>query len=219
MNGVHDMGGMHGHGPIVAEPNEPVFHAPWEARVFAFQIAAGLWPTDEKRRQRELIPAADYLRMSYYEKWYAAMVEMLVHDGIFTRDEIASGRAEPGFVKNAPKLSAEQAASDFLANWPSSRDLPIDPAFKPGEAVRARNINPVGHTRLPRYVRAKVGTIQSDHGVHVFADTMAHGLGEQPQHLYSVRFEARQLWGDAASRRDAVYLDLWESYLEPISQG
>jgi nitrile hydratase subunit beta len=97
---------------------------------------------------------------------------------------------------------------------PASRDVSVSPRFKAGQQVRARNINPQGHTRLPRYPRGKIGTIERDHGVFVFPDTNAHFLGEKPQHVYSVRFAARELWGPQASARDAVYVDLWEDYLE-----
>jgi nitrile hydratase subunit beta len=87
--------------------------------------------------------------------------------------------------------------------------------FRAGDRVRARNMHPVGHTRLPRYARGKLGTINADHGVFVFPDTNAHFLGENPQHLYSVRFAARELWGEQASARDSVFIDMWDDYLEP----
>src|SRR5438477_3575214 len=95
------------------------------------------------------------------------------------------------------------------------RDVSISPAFAAGQRVRARNLNPPGHTRLPRYARGKIGTIDRDHGVYVFPDTMAHFRGEKRQHVYSVRFAARELWGEQASPRDSVHLDMWDDYLEP----
>ena len=95
-------------------------------------------------------------------------------------------------------------------------DKDIDPSFKVGELIRARNINPSGHTRLPRYVRGKLGEIASDHGIFQFADSLAHGGGKQPQHLYSVKFTAQELWGQIANQQDSLYIDLWEDYLEPL---
>ena len=218
MNSVHDMGGMHGMGPIEYERNEPVFHAPWEARTFGLLGAMncwGKWTLDALRHQIEKIPAADYLRMRYYEKWIAAMVELAVSSGLATRAEMESGIPAPGSPKLTPPLTAAMVSGMVSQGAPSTRNVPIAPRFKTGERVRARNINPVGHTRLPRYARGKVGAIQRDHGVHLFPDTNVHSLGEKPQHVYSVRFTARELWGDAASPRDAVYVDLWDDYLEP----
>jgi nitrile hydratase subunit beta len=219
MNGVHDMGGMHGMGPIHHEQNEPVFHAPWEGRSFALNLAASAWKKwniDARRHQIELIPPAEYLRMSYYEKWTERLVELLVRRSLVTREEIESGRPEPGSPKATPPLKAEGVTVEMLANRiDASRNVRVAPRFQAGQRVRARNINPVGHTRLPRYARGKTGTVERDHGVFVLPDTNAHFLGERPQHVYSVRFTARELWGEQASPRDSVNLDMWDDYLEP----
>jgi nitrile hydratase subunit beta len=200
MNGVHDMGGMHGMGPIVAEKDEPVFHSKWEARVYALHRAIGpwrKWNIDTGRHEIELLPAADYLRMSYYEKWFARLVSLLVKTGTVTRAEIESGTARRGSPKLTPVLTPERVPGIALnRNLPSSEDPSIKPRFQVGQVVRARNINPTGHTRLPRYARGKVGKIDRDHGVHIFPDTNAHGLGEKRQHVYSIKFAARDLWGD-----------------------
>ena len=215
MNGVHDMGGMEGFGPIAPEANEPVFHERWEGRALALTLAAGAWgrwTLDQSRHARERIPGADYLRMSYYEKWIAGLVALLVESGLVRRKEIEDAHAAPGAAKSSPRLTADRVKSALASGGPTQRAIPAAPRFAIGQAVGARNMNPSGHTRLPRYVRGKRGTITRHHGAHVFPDTNAHGLGEQPQHLYQVRFEARELWGDA--QRNAVYLDLWESYLE-----
>jgi nitrile hydratase subunit beta len=217
VNGVHDMGGMHGMGPIQYEKNEPVFHARWEARVYALNRAMGAWRKwniDASRHERELIPPAEYLRMSYYEKWFAGLLELLVKSGLVTRTEIKSGKRARGSAKATPALTAEQVTSTTGKVTPR-REVPVSPRFTVGQRVRARNINPAGHTRLPRYARGKLGAIDRDHGVHVFPDTNAHFLGEKPQHVYSVRFSARELWGEQAPPRDAVYLDMWDDYLEP----
>jgi nitrile hydratase beta subunit len=216
MNGVHDMGGMHGMGPIDYEVNEPVFHSRWEARAFALTLAMGAWRKwniDASRHSRELIPAADYLRMSYYEKWIAGLVELAIKSGLITRAEIESGRPSGG--KAIPPLTADKVARTLAKGGPASRDVVVAPRFQVGQRVRARNIHPAGHTRLPRYARGKLGAIDRDHGVHVFPDTNAHFLGENPQHVYSVRFAARELWGEQASPRDAVYIDLWDDHLDP----
>jgi nitrile hydratase subunit beta len=218
MNGVHDMGGMQGLGPLEAELNEPVFHSEWEARGFALNIAAGAWKKwniDAGRHQIELLPASDYLRMSYYEKWAARLIELLIKSGLVTRDEIASGKPTPGSVKRTPPLTADKVPSLLRTGAAASRDVSVAARFRAGQRVRARNIHPSGHTRLPRYARGHVGTVDRDHGVYVFPDTNAHFLGESPQHVYSVRFAARELWGDQASPRDSVYIDLWDNYLDP----
>ena len=218
MNGIHDMGGMHGFGPAEREVDEPVFHADWEARLFAIRHAMGAWGKwniDGSRYSREIIPPAEYLRMSYYERWLAGLITQMVEAGLVTRDEVLNGRPAPGAMKATPALKPE-SVDRVLARSPSLRNVPMAARFKRGEQVHTRNINPQGHTRLPRYARGKVGTIVRYHGVHVFPDTSAHGQGEHPQPLYCVRFEARELWGNAAGAREAVHLDLWESYLEPV---
>jgi len=218
MNGVHDMGGMHGMGPIVYEKDEPVFHAPWEARAYALNRAMGAWGKwniDASRHQIELIPPAEYLRMSYYEKWMTRLAELMVKHGLVTRAELESGKPAPGSSKTTPPLTAEMVGQTLGRGAPTGRDVPAAPRFKPGQRVRARNIHPAGHTSLPRYARGKLGTVARDHGVFVFPDTNAHFLGEKPQHVYSVRFAALELWDEKAGRHDALYVDLWDDHLEP----
>jgi nitrile hydratase beta subunit len=218
MNSVHDMGGMHGMGPIEYEKDEPVFHAPWEARTFALNVAtrAGRkWNIDAGRYEIELIPAADYLRMSYYEKWAARLEKLIVKAGMVTEAEIASGHPAPGSSKATPALTAAQVPTMLRTGALASRDVPMEQRFQAGQRVRARNINPTGHTRLPRYARGKIGTVDRHQGVYVFPDTNAQFRGENPQNIYSVRFAARELWGDEASPRDSVYIDMWDDYLEP----
>jgi nitrile hydratase beta subunit len=217
MNGVHDMGGMHGMGPIQYESNEPVFHEPWEARVFALNRtvrAWGKWTTDASRHAVELIPAPEYLRMSYYEQRLHALIELMVKSELVTRAEVESGKPAPGSPKATPALVASAVPATVAKGKPASREISVEARFTVGQAVRACNLHPTGHTRLPRYARGKVGTIHRDHGVHVFPDTNAHSIGENPQRLYSVRFAARELWGEQASERDAVYIDMWDGYLE-----
>jgi nitrile hydratase subunit beta len=216
MNGIHDMGGMQDMGPIRPEKHEPVFHATWEARVFALDMAVpGDWTGAAERHQIELIPPEDYLRMSYYEKWLTSLVELIVKTSMVARAEIDSGKAIEGTKKPDHVLRVAEVAPMIEKGFPSTRNVPVAAHFQAGQRVRARKVNPVGHTRLPRYARGKMGTIERDCGVFVFPDTNAHGLGEKPQHVYSVRFAARELWGDEASQRDAVYVDMWDDYLEP----
>ena len=217
MNGVHDMGGMHGMGPIPIEKDEPVFHEPWEGRVYAMTRAIGAWKKwtiDTGRYHIELIPAADYLRMTYYEKWFTRLVNLLVKTGLITGTEAESGKPDKGSAKRTPPLKpAGVAAMALNRNIAPAHDPAIPPRFKVGQRVRARNINPEGHTRLPRYARGKNGKIAIDHGVYVLPDSSAHG-GDKRQHVYAVRFAARELWGEQASARDTVMIDLWDDHLE-----
>jgi len=218
MNGVHDMGGMHGMGPIQAEKNEPVFHERWEGRVLALRRAMAAWRKwniDVTRHEVERVPPAEYLRLSYYERQFVAFLEMLAKSGLVTRAELESGKPAEGAVKAVPALTPEKAAALITKGVPASRDVLVTPRFQAGDRVLARNMHPAGHTRLPRYARGKLGTIDRDHGVFVFPDTNAHFLGEKPQHVYSVRFAARELWGQQAAPRDSVYVDMWDDYLEP----
>jgi len=218
MNGVHDMGGDQGMGPIQYEKNEPVFHAQWEGRVYAINRALGAWrkwTIDGSRHGIELLPPADYFRMSYYERWLERLTEISIKTGLVTRAEVESGKPAPGSSKATPPVTAANAEAAALIRASARRTTAASPRFAVGQHVRARNINPVGHTRLPRYARAKSGVIDRDHGIFVFPDTAAHALGDKPQHVYSVRFSARELWGDQAKPQDAVYLDMWDDYLEP----
>jgi nitrile hydratase beta subunit len=220
MNGVHDMGGMHGFGPI--ERDEEAFHAEWEKRVHALLATAftrGIGPPniDASRHALERMQPSAYLQSSYYERWLAALQAGLVEEGVLDEASIdararlylqdphaaAASQSGPSVERERAPRRAYQPRSDGPA-----------PRFAPGDQVMTRNIHTPGHTRLPRYARGKRGFISRFHGIHVFPDTNAHGLGPQPQPLYSVRFEAGELWGAAAERPGSVFLDLWESYLE-----
>jgi nitrile hydratase len=153
--------------------------------------------------------------MSYYERWLTRLIDISIKTGMLTREEVESGKPAPGTAKATPPVTAANAEAAATIRASARRPDAVAPRFKVGEQVRAKNINPVGHTRLPRYARAKTGVIDRDHGVFVFPDTSAHFLGEKPQHVYSVRFTARELWGDEAKPQDCVYLDLFDDYLEP----
>jgi nitrile hydratase len=217
MDGIHDMGGMDGFGPVVPEPNEPVFHAPWEGRVLALQRAMGYaraWNTDMSRYAQERLPPQVYLSVSYYKRWALGMEMNVLERGLADAEELAAGHAlRPG--KPLPrKLTPDRVEAAFRRG---SFERPTNrPAlFKVGDRVRARNIHPPGHTRLPRYVRGHVGEVVLVHGCHVFPDTVALDLeAEEPQWLYTVRFEGRDLWGPDADPTVKVSVDAFEPYLE-----
>jgi nitrile hydratase beta subunit len=225
VNGAHDLGGMHGYGPVVLEPDEPVFHAEWERRAFALTVAMGgwgRWNLDMSRHAREQMPPAEYLATSYYEHWLWGLEQLLERHGFLARAEVAERvreGAEPTGAAVPPRAGALRPADvpRLLRNRRAARlDDPVPPKFKAGDAVMARNINPTGHTRIPRYVRGRRGVVDRDHGVFVFPDTNAAGTGRKPQHVYSVAFPARELWGPDARANDAVYVDLWDDYLDPV---
>ena len=218
MNGIHDMGGMQDMGAIRAETNEPVFHEKWEGRVYAMDAAMnpwGKWNADAKRYQGEIIPPEEYLRMSYYERRFAVLLALLAESGLLKVSELESGKSASGSAKAAPALPASEVGVYISRGTPKRRDVAAEQRFQPGQRVRARNIHPMAHTRLPRYARGKNGTVERDHGVFVFPDTNFEFAGEKPQHVYSVRFAARELWGEQACAKDAIYVDLWDDYLEP----
>ena len=203
------MGGMDGFGRVVAERDEPVFHHPWERRLFAIVMAVTGAPpiggnVDEFRHAIERIPPSRYLSSSYYERWLDALQTLLVEKGIVTRNELAARGTDPVVpAQSSGRFGAAAAGKASRAR------------FREGDRVVARNINPPGHTRLPRYVRGKRGTVSRDWGVYVFADSNAHHAGAHRQHVYSVAFQARELWGSGAPRGDSLRIDLWEDYLEP----
>jgi len=221
MNGAHDLGGMHGFGPINPEPEavEPVFHADWEKRVFGLNLAAGFlgrWNIDKSRYARERQHPVDYFRHTYYENWLAGLEKLLVEAELVSPEELEAGKAaEPADEALRQRvLKAEDVAEAIARGGPVGMTISTPPRFKSGERVRAINRHPAGHTREPRYVRGRVGVIHEHHGAHVFPDRNAEG-SKEGRHLYSVRFTAEALWGRSAAGRNAVYVDLWEDYLEP----
>lgn len=218
MNGPQDLGGQMGFGPVAPETDEPLFHAAWERRALGVTLAAGAmgaWTIDESRHARESLHPADYYASSYYAIWTKALERLLVRHGFVDEDELAGGRAlRPGA---APKrvLAAADVAPVLARGGPCDRPVAAPPRFAAGDRVRTRNIHPAGHTRLPRYVRGHVGTVEAVRGGFVFPDTNAHGRGENPQWVYTVVFAGRDLWGDDADPTLTVSVDAWESYLEP----
>jgi nitrile hydratase len=218
MNGVQDMGGMQDFGPVVPEQDEPIFHADWERGVLALTLAMaapGGWNIDMSRHARETLPPAQYLSSSYYQIWLAGLEKLMREAGLVTQDEIETGEMAVPAKPVERTLKAEDVAGAMAKGTPYEREASEPARYKVGDTVRARNIHPEGHTRLVRYVRGHTGTITRVHGCHVFPDANAHGLGERPHWLYSVRFTARELWGEEASPRDTVQVDLWEPYLVP----
>ncbi len=221
MNGVHDMGGLQDFGPVEPEPDEPVFHAEWERRAFALTLAmgaTGTWNLDGSRFARESLPPARYLSSTYYEIWLTALERQLEEHGLVSAAEREAGR--PLTERPAPvarTLAAPDVPATLGRGGPTVRDAPAPPRFGEGDAVRARNMHPPTHTRLPRYVRDHVGVVDRVQGCHIFPDTHAHGHGEQPQWLYTVRFDARELWGEHADPTVRVSVDAFEPYLEPAA--
>ncbi len=215
-NSIHDMGGMHGFGPVVPESNEPVFHADWEKRVLALQRAmgaTGLWTIDGGRASLESLPPLAYLAASYYKRWFLGLERRVVVHSLVGEDEIAAGHSlRPGIRLNR-KLTLDDAKEFSWAHF--DRPAPGPARFKQGDLVRARNINPPTHTRLPRYARGKLGTVEAVRGCHVFPDTAAVGAGENPQWLYTVVFTARELWGEEADPSIKVSIEAFEPYLVP----
>jgi nitrile hydratase subunit beta len=217
MNGVHDMGGMHGFGKVEPEPNEPVFHAPWEGRVLAMNRAMGylgLWNIDIGRFTREQLPPHVYLGSSYYKKWELGLEDMCLQFGLVNDDELAAGHALRAAKPVARTLAAADAPK-ILSRGSFERPAPAPAQFRAGDRVRTRNINPPSHTRLPRYARARAGVIECIRGCHVFPDAVVTGQGEDPHWLYTVVFTARELWGEGADPTVKVSIEAWEPYLEP----
>jgi nitrile hydratase len=209
---------MHGFGPVAPEPDEPVFHADWEGRVFAMTVAmgdTGEWTRDAGRFARESRPPASYLSKSYYELWLAGLERLLLEHELVSDDELRAGRALTPGKALARTLGADEVARRHGAGGPSRREVDRPARFSTGDRVRARNVHPRTHTRLPRYVRGHVGTVARLHGAHVFPDRSAHGGGEDPQWLYTVVFEGRELWGPEADSAATISVDAFEPYLEP----
>jgi nitrile hydratase len=204
MNGPHDLGGQMGFGPVAPEKDEPVFHAEWERRAFALTLAMGgmqQWNIDQSRHARETLPWVQYLSSSYYEIWFAGLERQIAARGMLN-----------GQPQRLPRLDAADVAKMLARGGPASRPISRPARFKTGDIVRTRNIHPEGHTRLPRYLRGHLGEIVRVHGTHVFPDSSAHGKGDDPQWLYTVRFRAREVWGNDSE--DTVAADLWEPYLD-----
>jgi nitrile hydratase subunit beta len=217
MDGIHDMGGMHGFGKVEPEPNEPVFHAPWEGRCLGLNRAlgyTGIWTIDQTRAGIEELPPDVYLSSSYYKKWALRLENLVVAMGLADADEIKAGHA----LRPGKTLKRKLAAADVpntLSRGSFARPASAAARFKTGDRVRTKNIHPATHTRLPRYARGRTGIVEALRGCHVFPDTAALGQGDHPQWLYTVLFDGRELWGDSAEPALQVSIEAFEPYLEP----
>ena len=215
MNGPQDMGGMMGFGPVAPEPDEPWFHAGWERRAFALTLAMGAtgsWNIDASRHARETLPPLTYWSSSYYEIWLEGLIKLMGERGLVSAEEVRTGKSTEPARPVTRVLKAGMVEGVLARGGPADRPPPAPARFKPGDKIRARNIHPQGHTRLPRYARGHPGEIVRVHGCHVFPDSSAHGKGDDPHWLYGVKFSARELWGHET--RDSIHIDLWEPYLE-----
>lgn len=216
MNGPHDLGGMMGHGAIAPEADEPLFHAAWEARALGVTLACGSlghWNIDESRHARESLPWPIYLDSSYYEIWTRALEVLLTRHGLITDGELAAGEADAA-PAHPRRLAPESVPGVLARGGPTNRDVTATPRFAVGDRVRTRNLQPRGHTRLPGYVRGHAGTVIALRGGFILPDSNAHGHGEAPEQLYTLRFESGDLWGAEAEPGSSVMVDAWESYLD-----
>lgn len=219
MDGAHDMGGHQGFGKVEPEVNEPIFHGEWERRMLAMTLAMakpGQWNIDMSRYARENRSPRDYLNRTYYEVWLGGLEALMEERGLVSREELDSGQALLP-RKNVPVLKPDEVDAMLRRGGPTERPTDAPARFKVGDRVRARVMAPTSHTRLPRYVRGHVGTIELLHGAHVFPDSNAMGRGEAPQWLYTVRFDGSELWGEDGDPDASVSVDAWDSYLEPVS--
>jgi nitrile hydratase len=204
--------------------HEPVFAESWQARALALTLAAGAlgqWNIDVSRHAREKLAPGDYARFSYYEKWLAAVADLLVDTGVISEAELTGTDPTPSPL--ASRALRAEAVQDVLATGgPATRESACPQVFQPGDRVRTRRITANrlvdgGHTRLPRYAAGASGRVLRCHGAHVLPDSAAHLLGEAPEPLYAVSFPASQLWANPEHPGDEVILDLWQSYLDPVT--
>jgi nitrile hydratase subunit beta len=220
MNGPQDLGGLQGFGAVIPEPLQPMFHAPWEARAMAIVVAMGAtgsWNIDRSRFCRESLPPAVYYGSSYYEIWMGGLESLLIENGLVAEQELANARSYGPVRAVSRTLKLADVEATLLRGAPTQREvLGQSPKYKVGDSVLANNAHPTHHTRLPRYVRGKVGKVLSCHGFHVFPDTNAQGLGEAPQVLYTVEFDAKGLWGEHTTA-SSVCVDCFESYLSSFT--
>lgn len=214
MNKPHDMGGRES-GPVVPETDEPAFHAEWERRAFALTLAMGMpgkWNIDMSRWARESLPG--YASMSYFELWEAGVEKLSAERGLISAAEVDAGKVLQPAKAVERILSADKVAETLARGGPCSRETEQRARFKVGDHVRAKRKDVPGHTRLPQYVWGKRGIVVLRHGAHVLPDVNSTGRGEAPEHLYTVRFEGAELWGDGCEPGTSVSVDAWESYLQ-----
>ena len=223
MNGAHDLGGSHGFGRVPVEDGLP-FHADWEKRTFGMTIAMRYshgvpGTTDESRRTIEHLPPEVYLRAAYFERWLLGCEQNYEAYGLLTREELEARRRELAGEPSAPLPRNEEPEQvervlAGLRAGPTSEEVHGEPSYSPGDAVVARNVHTKRHTRLPRYVRGKQGVVDCVRGAFPIPELAAERECEV-EFVYEVRFEGEELWGESAEPGTAVYVQLWESYLQP----
>jgi nitrile hydratase subunit beta len=221
MDGVHDMGGMHGFGPVVVEGGDEVFHEDWEPRVFALShlsTVRDLVGGPGGRAVRESMDPAHYLEASYYERWLWSVERRLEAKGTIVPGEIEAmmsrlGASEAPPTAADPELAAEAIAE--LRQGSPAMGIAIGPRFKPGDRVRVRRMHPDGHTRCPRYVRGAVGLVERVQGTDPLPDKATYGIPTEPEPVYAVAFASQELWGESDEPPWTVLVDLFETYLEP----
>lgn len=215
-NSIHDMGGMHGFGPVEPEPDEPVFHETWEGRVYAINRALGplgIWTIDDSRYAQETLRPKDYIGASYYERWMLGLEKRLLEKDLMTSEELAGGKSLRATERPNRIFTTNDARE--LTRGSFAREAPAPARFKAGDNVRTRNLNPTTHTRLPRYARDKLGKVEAIRGCHVYPDSVTTGAGEDPQWLYTVVFPGQVLWGPEAEPSLTVSIEAFEPYLDP----
>ena len=211
-----DLGGQPGFGPVRPEPEGELWHEAFEPKALALTLAmgaTGAWNIDQSRACRETQPG--YAQLSYYRLWLAALQRLMLERGLVNPAELASGHAQQAAQPVARVLAAAEVPAALARGSATERPSSLLPRFAVGDRVRARAGAVPHHTRLPAYVRGHCGVVDRQHGTHVFADSNAQGLGEQPQWLYSVAFSGRTLWGADAQPGLTVSVDAWDAYLEP----
>ena len=224
MNGIHDLGGMHGFGPVAREDHEPVFHEPWEGRVYGmlqrFGAKVPVAYPGANRGYIESIPPRTYLEMSYYERFLEAMVRRAIDAGVITAAELEARvrRFEDEPAATVPHRADAAAVEDARQRLgrqlrPHSEGRPA--RFRKGDRVTAINVSRVGHNRLPRYIRGRTGWIERVNGLYPIEDELVFSYDKQPQTVYTVGFEGTEVWGPECEPNMKVYMELWEGYLAP----
>jgi nitrile hydratase len=220
MIGPHDLGGTSRHGAVAVETEEPVFHAPWEGKMFALNILAGNWTPGEFRSVVEQMPPAEYLATSYYEHWLFQLERYCEQQGWCSREDLRQRvtSATPARAPTADNsaMRAEQVMPALLKGGVNRAEVASPQRFVVGDRVRMRRDNPPTHTRLPNYVRGCVGIVTVAQGGFPLPGAQAQGRYDVAEHLYTVRFDAREVWGRSAEASCAFYLDLFESYMEKV---
>ena len=227
MNGIHDVGGMHGFGAVLPEENEPVFHQPWEGRVYTMlRQFAGRFPAKVPGLARDIIEQiepARYLSIPYYERFLEVLEKRALAEGIITEAELEARMKliEDCGADPIPRSEDTEAAKSLIISLKTNQLHPPigvgSALFAAGDKVVARNLNWSGHNRLPRYIRGKRGWIERVNGCHLIEDSHSDALGPNPQTVYTVGFEGAEVWGPECEANLKIYMELWEGYLEPAT--